>query len=198
MFLRHLLALRHLSSYLLSKKIQTGSHCSEEDAIATLCLAVARARHGPSFRIREAADNRPSLLDTLSSSSRHRVLCLGPPDWVQKHATSTSADVLSCVSATDATVKATTVWACNPKKRSTLVWAHYRMNKLNGKGTGGVDAVLVSTPSVKCRCLCFLCRRERGGGRRHCPKGFRCFVYMRYSFLCTDCSFQCFRSSRRV
>jgi DNA polymerase III epsilon subunit-like protein len=80
-------SLRHLSAFLLRKKIQSGSHCSEEDASAALELAIRRAWIGDSFYV-PSGDERRSLLNGLNTDAR--VMCVGPADWLQAHITNTS------------------------------------------------------------------------------------------------------------
>jgi RNA exonuclease 1 len=76
-------SLKHLVAALLQRTIQTGSHCSEQDAVATLELAVNRAWQGDSFGI--MGQDRRSLLEIISKDSRG--VCLGPAPWLQTHVT---------------------------------------------------------------------------------------------------------------
>jgi hypothetical protein len=76
-------SLRHLVAALLQRTIQTGSHCSEQDAVATLELAVNRAWQGDSFGI--MGQDRRSLLEIIPKDSRG--VCLGPAPWLQAHIT---------------------------------------------------------------------------------------------------------------
>jgi DNA polymerase III epsilon subunit-like protein len=76
-------SLRHLVAALLHRTIQSGSHCSEQDAVATLELAVNRAWQGDSFGI--MGQDRRSLLEIISKDSRG--VCLGPAPWLQTHVT---------------------------------------------------------------------------------------------------------------
>ncbi|CAJ1942000.1 unnamed protein product [Cylindrotheca closterium] len=77
-------SLKHLAAYLLQKKIQAGSHCSEEDASMALELAIRRAWFGESFQV-PSGDDRRSLFEGLSSA---RIMCAGPADWLHSHITS--------------------------------------------------------------------------------------------------------------
>ena len=76
-------SLRHLVKVLLRRTIQDGSHCSEQDAVATLELAVRRALEGDSFGI--AGQNRKSILDAIPRDCTG--VCLGPSTWLQSHVT---------------------------------------------------------------------------------------------------------------
>lgn len=74
-------SLKHLSAYLLQKNIQTGSHCSEEDASIALELVIRRAWFGESFRV-PSGDDRQSLFEGLSAA---RIMCAGPADWLNSN-----------------------------------------------------------------------------------------------------------------
>jgi DNA polymerase III epsilon subunit-like protein len=76
-------SLKHLVAALLQRTIQTGSHCSEQDAVATLELAVNRAWQGDSFGI--MGQDRRSLLEIIPKDSRG--VCLGPAPWLRTHVT---------------------------------------------------------------------------------------------------------------
>lgn len=74
-------SLKHLSAFLLQKKIQTGSHCSEEDASIALELTIRRAWFGESFQV-PGGDERRSLFEGLSTATA-RIMCAGPADWLR-------------------------------------------------------------------------------------------------------------------
>lgn len=121
-------ALRHLSATLLNRKIQSNhgadGHCSEEDAAASLNLAVRRARVGESFRIKEPGDDRLHLLESVPDGP---VVCVGPSDWLTTHATpfQSSAHALTCETIADPNRKAVVAWLSSEKRRAKLVWARF-------------------------------------------------------------------------
>jgi hypothetical protein len=121
--------LKHLTAFLLKRTIQDGAngHCSEEDAVASLELAVRRLQEGPSFRIVESNEKQLHLLEGLRPDIKP-IVCIGPSDWLRKHVTpfSTSAHTLTCEAVEDDSRKALTAWLMNPKRRAKLAWAHLR------------------------------------------------------------------------
>jgi DNA polymerase III epsilon subunit-like protein len=112
-------SLRHLTSALLQRTIQTGSHCSEQDAVATLELAVRRAVEGDTFGI--ANENRISLFDSLPKQSK--AVCIGPGPWIQSHVTNQANGVhaLSCESIVECR-KAMLAWMTGNRK-ANLLWS---------------------------------------------------------------------------
>mmetsp|Transcript_4402 Transcript_4402/g.12707 ORF Transcript_4402/g.12707 Transcript_4402/m.12707 type:complete len:411 (+) Transcript_4402:305-1537(+) len=76
-------SLRHLSTCLLKKTIQTGSHCSEEDAQVTLELAVRRAWLGDTFALPNASDRK----SIFPKWSKRKIVGIGPAEWLQAHIT---------------------------------------------------------------------------------------------------------------
>jgi hypothetical protein len=121
-------SLRHLSATLLGKKIQSNhgadGHCSEEDAAASLNLAVRRAREGESFRIKEPGEDRLHLLETISEGP---VVCVGPADWLTTHVTpfQSCAHALTCEAIADPNRKAVVAWLKSENRRAKLVWASF-------------------------------------------------------------------------
>jgi DNA polymerase III epsilon subunit-like protein len=79
-------SLKHLSAFLLQKKIQGASHCSEEDATTALELAIRKAWFGDSFYV-PSGDDRRSLFEGLKEA---RIMCTGPATWLKAHITSYS------------------------------------------------------------------------------------------------------------
>lgn len=121
-------SLRHLAAALLNKHIQKsdGPHCSEEDAVTALHLAVRRALQGPSFCIAE----RPSPTNWLTALSQQATaICLGPSDWLHRHVLSSSNAVhaLQCVSVHDSNGKAVASWLAGPRRRASIVWAKFSL-----------------------------------------------------------------------
>lgn len=143
-------ALRHLSATLLGKKIQSNhgadGHCSEEDAAASLNLAVRRVRVGESFRIREPGDDRLHLLETISEGP---VVCVGPADWLTTHVTpfQSSAHALTCETIADPNRKAVVAWLKSQNRRAKLVWARFEGNpkEANDSFLPKANGLLVST-----------------------------------------------------
>ena len=122
---------------MLKRTIQDehSGHCSEEDAVASLELAVQRALKGPCFGIIETNDSRVHLLECLVCDKDHPVVCIGPAIWLNTHVTrfSTGAHALTCESEEDNTRNAVTSWVSNPKRRAKLLWANFHIED-DGKG----------------------------------------------------------------
>jgi hypothetical protein len=123
------LSLRHLAATLLQKQIQHPDqpHCSQEDAVTALELAVRRAIRGPSFCILEK--RRANWLTDLSSKKNHStVVCIGPSAWLQHHvlgSSSSAAHALQCDSVHDGNVKAIPSWLAGPSRRAKVVWSKF-------------------------------------------------------------------------
>lgn len=121
-------SLRNLTYQLLKRTIQKSSsaHCSEEDAQASLDLAVRRVAEGPSFCI---ADTRSR--NQWATLARDRTtVAVGPNEWLQKHITNQSSGVhaLSCEGIGDDTRKAMLAWV-GSKRRADLVWGCFEVGK---------------------------------------------------------------------
>ena len=114
-------SLRHMSASLLKKTIQRGSHCSKEDAEATLELAIRRAWLGDAFALPNT-DERRSLLEKWNSDKEMKMVCIGPSSWLQTHVTNqtTSAHALGCDSVAECK-KALLAWTKGPRQ-SRLTW----------------------------------------------------------------------------
>lgn len=137
-------SLKHLSAYLLQKKIQTESHCSEEDASIALELAIRRAWHGESFHV-PSGDERRSVLDGLSSA---RIMCTGPADWLHSHITNNSNGVHALgYEAIAESKKAILSWISSARKTDCIF---SQMNVQEGDGPEGLqaleDALVRATP----------------------------------------------------
>lgn len=145
-------SLKHLSLVLLQKKIQDGSsgHCSSEDAKAALVLALRRARHGNSFRLKESSKpeniigvfqtmNRAELKGTDASTFVGRndgaCVCIGHNDWIRKYAQSADGahHILSCDSILNTMSMAVPSWlsSTSSTKRAGLLWSNLHCE--NGK-----------------------------------------------------------------
>jgi DNA polymerase III epsilon subunit-like protein len=116
-------SLRHLTSNLLQRTIQTGSHCSREDAKAALDLAVQRAYKGPNYARHMIRPRPVNLLTRLSQ--RSTLVCLGTSEWLQEHVESRSTiHALSCESVCHPNRKAMASWLAspNPARRARLAY----------------------------------------------------------------------------
>jgi DNA polymerase III epsilon subunit-like protein len=116
-------SLRHLSGTILKKKIQTGSHCSEEDAQAALDLAVRKAWLGDELRAPGDPD-KTSILYTYCPPS---AVFIGPSSWLEAHVTKfpNGAHALSYESANDCK-KAVMSWM-NGRRKAQLMWSNLTM-----------------------------------------------------------------------
>lgn len=132
---------------MLKRTIQNadGGHCSEEDAVASLELAIQRARKGPSFRIFQTKESRLHLLECLKHDQDHPIVCIGPSKWLNTYVTrfSTSAHALTCETVEDDNRKAISAWLVNAKRRSKLVWANLLISG-EGDGLDQTNQILVS------------------------------------------------------
>ena len=128
---RHKYSLKNLSTQLLRRQIQNGdSHCSAEDAVASLELACKRAIQGEAFGIANRAAF--SLLRQWSQAGTS--VCLGPIQWLQKHITSqsTSTHALDCETVTEGNSKALSAWlTAPPSRRARYVHACWRTEESN-------------------------------------------------------------------
>lgn len=120
-------SLRHMSAYLLKKTIQQGSHCSQEDAEATLELAVRRAYLGDGFAVPNT-DERRSILEKWNGAKESKTVCIGPPKWLQAHVTNHANGVhaLGYESLAECK-KAVLAWTKGPRK-AQLTWCHLNLN----------------------------------------------------------------------
>jgi DNA polymerase III epsilon subunit-like protein len=152
-------SLKHLSNVLLHRKIQCGSHghCSSEDAEAALVLALRRARHGESFRLKENAirqniigvfqkmnhNVKQQRQDAKSFAERNdgSCVCIGDSDWITKYAQSAEGaqHILSCNSILNTMVMAIPSWlsSSSATKRAGLLWANLRCEDRSTNGKKG-------------------------------------------------------------
>jgi RNA exonuclease 1 len=119
-------SLRHMTASLLKKTIQRGSHCSKEDAEATLELAIRRAWLGDGFALPNM-DERRSLLEKWNIDKDMKMVCIGHSAWLQSHVTnqSNSAHALGCDSIAECR-KAVLAWTRGPRK-AHLTWCQLNM-----------------------------------------------------------------------
>lgn len=162
-------SLRHLSAILLKQQIQgdyKNGHCSQEDAAASLKLAVRRARRGSAFSVKEKSRsvNLLSVINCLKKESldnrppffQHHhgpIVCIGPNEWLVDHVTSHSiASALHCDSIFSSTVNAIVSYLRPTNRRATLLWSRLCIggNEISAKEANAkVDELIVST------CDCF-------------------------------------------
>jgi len=129
-------SLRHLAGNLLNLEIQhrENSHCSEEDALAALQLAVTRAIEGPSFGV-GVGDRRQSqyncLVDFSRSQRDSKIVALGPSDWLQQHILTppNSIHALTCDDIHHPNRKALVAWLTGKARRAQVAWAHWKISE---------------------------------------------------------------------
>ena len=151
-------SLKHLSNVLLNRKIQCGSRgpSSYEDAEAALVLALRRARHGESFRLKANAirQNIIGVFQKINHTVKQQrqdatsfverndgaCVCIGDNDWITKYAQSAegSQHVLSCNSILNTMVMAIPSWlsSSSATKRAGLLWANLRCEDRSTNGNG--------------------------------------------------------------
>jgi hypothetical protein len=125
-------SLRHLSGTLLKRPIQTGSHCSEEDAQTALDLALLKALKGDDLRVPGFGDNQRQSLLRQSSVKQSIAAFIGPSRWLEAHVTKhpNGAHALNYDSPNDCK-KAMLAWMTN-KRKAQLVWANIELgNKVS-------------------------------------------------------------------
>eukprot|EP00934_Nitzschia_sp_Nitz4_P002774 Nitzschia sp. Nitz4//scaffold27_size158506//20541//22621//NITZ4_002579-RA/size158506-snap-gene-0.209-mRNA-1//-1//CDS//3329545425//2764//frame0 len=123
-------SLKHLTASLLKRTIQHGNHCSEEDAVAAMELAVQRACLGDSFRL-QGNEDRHSLLELFDKTARNKdgvplgkAVCIGPAPWLGRFVTNQSAPVDAlAMEDLDAIQKAALAWTTG-SRRALLTWCH--------------------------------------------------------------------------
>lgn len=117
-------SLKHLSCILLRKRIQDSAvgHCSEEDAAATLELAIRRAKEGPTFAI-QSNDKQFWIPPSTEKSAQ---VFIGPSSWLTNHITKQPSGIhaLTCEDVDHPNTKAILSWLTGPKRRAGLVWAN--------------------------------------------------------------------------
>jgi DNA polymerase III epsilon subunit-like protein len=133
-------SLRHLSAFLLQKKIQSGSHCSEEDATTALELAIRMAWFGDSF-YDPSGDERRSLFEGLKDA---RIMCTGPATWLQAHITSHSNGIHALgYENINECKKAVLAWQKSPRK-THLIGSQLVIDKEgDGDGVTSLNDLLV-------------------------------------------------------
>ena len=122
-------SLRHLSGTLLAKPIQTGSHCSEEDAQTALDLALLKALRGDDLRVPGFGDNQRQSLLRQQFMKDSVAAFIGPNHWLEAHITKhpNGAHALNYDSPHDCK-KAMLAWMTN-KRKAHLVWSKIELEK---------------------------------------------------------------------
>ncbi|CAB9512615.1 RNA exonuclease 5 [Seminavis robusta] len=124
-------SLKHLSINLLKKKIQQdfgNGHCSEEDAAATLELAIRRAKEGPSFALQ--SKEKIWWIPTRKHNENATV-CICPSQWLQEHVVNhpNAIHALTCDDMDSPNLKAVISWLTGPRRRAGLLWANLSVSK---------------------------------------------------------------------
>jgi DNA polymerase III epsilon subunit-like protein len=146
------MALRHLAAVLLNRRIQQSdrAHCSEEDAVTALQLAVRRATEGPSFAMHSSPTPTNWLAELSSSSlknSPNTVVTIGPSEWLERHVLSAPPNgvhALQCDSMHDGNAQALESWLTGPRRRAAVVYASFRLPSAS-RSTRNSTSVLSST-----------------------------------------------------
>ena len=134
-------SLRHLSGLLLKRKIQGGSHCSEEDAQAALDLALLKAVLGDDLRVPGCSDDDRQSLLQKQFVTKSTTVFIGPNPWLEAHITNNpnAAHALSYDSPNDCK-KAMLSWITG-RRKAQLVWSKIIL-KNDPDTTSGTDASL--------------------------------------------------------
>ena len=125
-------SLRHLSGTLLKKTIQTGSHCSEEDAQTALDLALLKAFKGDELVVPGFGDDQKQSLLKQKFVRDGVAAFIGPNHWLNIHVTKypSSAHALNYESPHDCK-KAMLAWMTN-KGRAHLIWSKIDLEENDG------------------------------------------------------------------
>lgn len=124
--------LRHLAAVLLQKRIQEDQHCSHQDAVTALELAVGRAVQGPDFCIIDRNNRTNRLTTSWAKSTNGATVCVGPRAWLDQHVLVEPSGIhaLQCETIHDPNTKAVTAWLNSTTKKNRcarLVWAHWAL-----------------------------------------------------------------------
>lgn len=155
-------SLKHLSLCLLKKKIQGDAllgHCSEEDAAASLRLAIRRARLGDDFKLhdkpgkkslltvitqlnRASVDDKPPFLKAGSG----KIVCIAPSDWIREQVGNQSAaNALECESIASSSINAISSYLQPGPRRACFLWSRLVVNsKELNTANQKIDEILVS------------------------------------------------------
>jgi DNA polymerase III epsilon subunit-like protein len=125
-------SLRHLSASILRRTIQDGSHCSEEDAQATLDLALWKAYLGDELKVPGGDPDKQSILPAFCPTAKHdgtaAAVFIGPLSWLKRNVTSNvnAAHALSYDSV-DECKKAILSWM-NGRRKAQLIWSNLTLS----------------------------------------------------------------------
>ena len=133
-------SLKHLVAALLHRTIQTGSHCSEQDAVATLELAVNRAWQGDSFGI--MGQDRRSLLEIISKDSRG--VCLGPAQWLQTHVTNHANGIHALSNDSISGCRNPMISYMTGRRKAQLIMSRFDVNDSKEDSLEALSSLLVS------------------------------------------------------
>lgn len=116
-------SLRHLSKTLLKKQIQTGSHCSEEDAQTTLDLALLKALKGDNLQVPGFGSDQKQTLLRQPFVQDGVAAFIGPNQWLEAHITKypNGAHALAYDCLQDCK-KAMLAWM-NNRNKAHLIWS---------------------------------------------------------------------------
>ncbi len=135
-------SLRHMAACLLKKSIQQGSHCSKEDAEATLELAIRRAWLGDVFALPDT-DERRSILEKWNGNKETKAVCIGPPGWLQTHVTNHANGVHALGYETIVECKkAIFAWTKGPRK-AQLTWSRINISDDSENDVDALEQLLV-------------------------------------------------------
>mmetsp|Transcript_11056 Transcript_11056/g.32032 ORF Transcript_11056/g.32032 Transcript_11056/m.32032 type:complete len:750 (-) Transcript_11056:425-2674(-) len=134
-------SLRHLSNTLLKKQIQTGSHCSEEDAQTTLDLALLKALKGDDLKVPGYGDNQRQSLLQQKFVQDSVAAFIGPSSWLETHVTKypTGVHALSYDSPNDVK-KAMLAWMTN-KRKAHLIWSKIELRNRSEPNAGSETVI---------------------------------------------------------
>ena len=135
-------SLRHLTAVLLQRKIQADSHCSEQDSVAALELAVRRACFGDIFCIRE--NKRKSLLGCFPQNESTVGVCIGPGTWLKQHVTSHSNGIHALDYRSIPDCKRALMGWLTGRRRAQLVWSLLDIESTKDDLSGEIEALVVS------------------------------------------------------
>lgn len=170
-------SLKHLSRCLLKRQIQDSNglgHCSEEDAAASLLLAIRRARVGDSFRLhgkpgkknllniltalnRAPEDEKPPFLNAASG----KLVCVAPSDWIKEQVSDQcAANALECENIDSSSVKAVSSYLRPGPRRASFLWSRIVVDGNNSKASNDkvddfLETVIKSAPNSTAIMLIF-------------------------------------------
>lgn len=162
-------SLKHLSRCLLKQTIQDNhgfGHCSEEDAAASLLLAIRRARLGDGFRL-HGKPGKKHLLNTLTLLNRAqegdkpaflsvgsgKLVCVAPSDWIKEQISDQcAANALECESIDSSSVKAISSYLRPGPRRASFMWSRIVVNGNDAKYANEkidhlLESVMTSAPN---------------------------------------------------